>query len=326
MVVFGGQADFDIVTDQPDQARQALGRIGERLGQYGREWHAWEPGPLVEINRALARGERVEAPASIITLIKRSRPFQGMTDGLYDPAIGGLLRMWGFYTSEFPINTPAPSNEAIRRWRESLPTLDNVHVDDRWISSDNPSVQLDFGAIAEGIAAEEASRTFSDYGIHNALITLGGDVYALGRNGKRPWRVAIRDPFGDVLAGVELSGREALFSSGNYNKFRESPDGARWPHVLDPRTGMPATGVAAVAVLHPDPVLADIAATALMIGGPARFIELGQRMRLGCALLLTEQNELMITRAMLARVGMKRQPVMLGDAIDLGEGCAPGTP
>ena len=176
------------------------------------------------------------------------------------------------------------------------------------------------------MAAEEAARTFSDFGISNALITLGGDVYALGSNHGEAWRVGIRDPFGNVLAGVELKGREALFSSGNYNKFRESPDGARWPHVLDPRTGMPASGVAAVAVLHPDPVLADVAATALLIGGPARFIELSQRLRLGCVLLLTEQNELMVSRAMLARIELQREPVMLGEPIDLGDRCAPNAP
>jgi len=326
MVVFGSEADFDVVTDQPDQARQALGHIAERLAEYDHEWHPWIPGPLVDINRAIANGERAEAPASVIMLIDRSRPFQSMTDGLYDPAIGGLLEMWGFHTSEFPVTTPAPDDDQVRRWRESLPTLDSVHIEGRWISSDNPNVQLDFGAIAEGIAAEEAARTFSDYGINNALITLGGDVYALGKRGKRPWRVALRDPFGDVLGGVELSGREALFTSGNYNKFREAPDGTRWAHVLDPRTGMPSSGVAAVAVLHPDPVLADVAATALLIGGPARFIELSQRMKLGCTLLLTEQNELMITRAMQARVTLQRQPVMLGEPVDLGDSCAQKTP
>lgn len=323
MIVFGSEADFAVVTDQPEQARQALSRINERLNDFDHDWHPWHPGPLLDINRALASGERVEAPASVIALIRRSRPFQSMTDGLYNPAIGGLLEMWGFHTSEFPVTSPAPSREQVQRWREALPTLDSVHVDGHWISSDNPDVQLDFGAIAEGVAAEEAARTFSDYGINNALITLGGDVYALGRNGRRPWRVAMRDPFGDVLAEVELAGREALFTSGSYNKFRRSPDGTRWPHVLDPRTGMPATGVAAVAVLHPDPVLADVAATALMIGGAARFIELGQRLGLGCALLLTEQNELMITRAMQQRITPRRQPVMLGEPVDLGDDCAP---
>ncbi|MCB1561554.1 MAG: FAD:protein FMN transferase [Xanthomonadales bacterium] len=326
LVVFGGEADFQIITNQPDQARQALAGINQRLTRYDHEWHAWRPGPLVDINRALARGEAVEAPASVIMLIQRSRPFQTMTDGLFDPAIGGLLAMWGFHTSKFPVTSPAPDETEIKRWRDTLPTLDDVHINGHRVSSDDPAVQLDFGAIAEGIAAEEAARTFSEFGINNALITLGGDVYALGNRHGEPWRVAIRDPFSNVLAGVELEGREALFSSGNYNKFRESPSGARWPHILDPRTGMPATGVAAVSVLHPDPVLADVAATVLMIAGPARFVDLARRMQLGCALLLTEQNELMITRAMLSRIDLQREPVMLGEPIDLGDSCAPNAP
>ena len=131
---------------------------------------------------------------------------------------------------------------------------------------------------------------------------------------------------GGVLGGVELGGGEALFSTGNYSKFRDSPSGARWSHILDPRTGHPARGAAAVVVLHTDPLLADAGATALFVAGPAGFERLVRRMSLGCALMVTEENEMLVTTAMAARVELLRNPVSLGPPLDLGPACDAGPP
>ena len=133
--------------------------------------------------------------------------------------------------------------------------------------------------------------------------------------------MALRDPFGGVLGTVDLDDGESLFSSGNYNKFRESPTGARWGHVLDPRTGRPARGAASVVVLHRDPVLADAGATALFVAGPAGFERTTRRLGLGCVLMVTEENEMLVTVAMAARVELLRNPVSLGPPLDLGPDC-----
>ncbi len=133
--------------------------------------------------------------------------------------------------------------------------------------------------------------------------------------------MALRDPFGGILGGVALDGGEALFSTGNYSKFRDSPSGARWSHILDPRTGHPARGSAAVAVLHTDPLLADAGATALFVAGPAGFERLARRMGLACALMVTEENEMLVTVAMRARLELLRDPVPLGQPLDLGPAC-----
>jgi thiamine biosynthesis lipoprotein len=312
LLVFGSRTTIEIRAAAPERARAAVASLAQRFAEYDRDWHPWEPGALTEVNAALARGARTDAPASIRDLVRRSRALHARGDGLFDPAIGGLLALWGFHTSEFPVTSPLPDAAAIAAWRASRPSILDVEIEGERIWSRNPAVRLDFGAIAEGVAVEEAGRLLADHGIHHALITLGGDVYALGRAGERGWRVGISDPYGGVLAGAELEGPEALFASGNYNKFREAPSGARWPHILDPRTGEPVRGSATVAVIHRDPVLADVAATVLMIGGPARFAALSERLGVHCALLLTDENELMITAAMEARIELQRDPVRLG--------------
>jgi thiamine biosynthesis lipoprotein len=82
-------------------------------------------------------------------------------------------------------------------------------------------------------------------------------------------------------------------------------------------------GSATVAVLHRDPVLADIAATVNMIGGPARFAEFIERLQLRCVLLLTDENELLITAPMRQRVSMRREPVPLGPPLGEPGPCSP---
>lgn len=320
---FGGQATIDVRAVPPERGAAALADVVARFETLNREWHAWEPGPLTELNAALARGERHRPPASLRDLILRSQPLSIRSDGVFDPAIGGLMRLWGFHSGDRPITSPVPGLDAIDAWRAGRPSIADVAVDGEDVYSVNPAVQLDFGGIAEGVAAEEATRILARHGIANALISLGGDVYALGDAGGRPWQVAIDDPYGGVLADVALHDREALFSSGNYNKFRPTPSGGRWSHVLDPRTGQPVQGSAAVAVLHRDPVLADIAATTLMVAGPARFADLTMRLGIRCAVLVTEENEMLLTAAMQQRIVLHREPVRLGQPLGEAGPCSP---
>ncbi|WP_188310296.1 FAD:protein FMN transferase [Arenimonas fontis] len=320
--VFGTLADIEIRDADPAAAQAALAEASALLQQYEREWHAWEPSDVTRINEAFARGESARAPASVIALVERSRPLVEATGGLFDPGIGDLVEAWGFHTSTFPVHTPPPAEPVLEAWRRSPPSLRSVRVQADRLSSGDPRVRLDFDAIAEGAASEALLDILRRHDIRNALVNLGGDIVALGDGAGRPWKVNLRDPFGGVLGGLELGDGEALFSSGNYHKFRSSPAGSRWPHVLDPRTGYPARGAAAVAVLHPDPVLADAGATALFVAGPAGFADMVRSLGLGCALMVTEDNELLVTAAMSRRLRLFRQPVPLGEPLDLGPDCA----
>lgn len=319
---FGGEATIEVHGVPPAQADAAIAEVAARFAELHREWHAWEPGPLTELNAALARGERHRTGVSLRDLVQRSQPLSIRSDGAFDPAIGGLMALWGFHTSQYPITSPLPTRAAIDAWRAQRPSIADVVVDGEEVYSVNPAVQLDFGGISEGVAAEEAVAILDRHGVANALISLGGDVYALGDAGDGPWRVVIDDPYGGVLAEVALRDREALFSSGNYNKFRATPSGGRWSHVLDARTGQPVQGTAAVAVLHRDPVLADIAATSLMVGGPSRFADLLARLEVRCALLVTEENEMIVTAAMEQRIELRREPVRLGQALGPPGSCS----
>ncbi len=325
--VFGSASTIEIVGAEPAEARLALAEIAAELQQRHRDWHAWEPSEVTAANAAIAEGRPAVLSPTLRDLVARALRLAETTEGLLDPTVGGLMALWGFYTSEFPISSPEPTREQLDAWRARRPSYLDLRLEGDALVSSNPTARLDFGAIAEGVATETIRDRLHAHGVGNALITLGGDLFALGRNGDRPWRAALRDPFSvdRPLATVELADGEALYSSGNYYRYRESPGGTRWPHVIDTYSGLPVVGVAAVSVLHPDPVIADAASTALMVAGEAGFERLLQRLGVRCAMLITVHNEMMVTAAMAARLTLLREPLQLGPALGAPGGCADDT-
>jgi thiamine biosynthesis lipoprotein len=320
---FGSEVRIEIRGSNRVHADAALAAAAKLLDARDREWHAWRASDLTRINAALRSGSSAQAPPSLLRLVRLSQDYASRSGGLYDPSVGGLVELWGFHTSEYPVRTPAPSLTQVEQWRQRHARMADVRIEGDRIASRNPAVQLDFNAIVEGVAADEIAALFRRNGIRHALISMGGDIYALGDGDGHAWEVGMRDPYGGALGRVELGDGEAFYSSGSYNKFRESANGGRWGHILDPRTGMPARGAAAAAVLHRDPILADVASTSLMVGGPAGFQRLVQQLQLGCALMVTEENELLITAAMQQRMRFLRQPISLGAPLDMGPACSP---
>jgi len=118
-----------------------------------------------------------------------------------------------------------------------------------------------------------------------------------------------------------------LFSSGDYNKYRSDLEhGTRLAHIINPLTGRPTRGTASTAVLHHDPVVADVAATTLMVVGHQGFESTLRALGIRCAMLLSDDDTLYITRAMRARIELLRQPAQQAPALDLGGSCGEREP
>ncbi len=300
--VFGTLVDITIDGAERDKAEAAIAAIDADFQRMHREWHAWKPGPLADANRAIAEGKSAVIPDSLIPIIAGSRELERQSEGLFNPAIGGLLQLWGFQ-ADTPPNGPPPSPESIARWVDSAPSMAQVHLEGNTISSSNPAVQLDFGAFAKGYAVDLAIEKLRAAGMDNAIVNAGGDLHAIGKaEGERPWRVGVRHPQGKgVLAAIEVSGDEAVFTSGNYERYREH-EGVRYMHILDPRSGMPVQGVTTVTVLHANGALADAAATALVVAGVGEWARIASRLGIEVAMLVDEAGVVHLTPAMLERV------------------------
>lgn len=304
---FGTLVELTVAETDEATARKARELAVTRLERWHHDWHAWDAGPLKDLNRELAAGRASEIPAALSGLIPRAKELSAASGGLFDPAIGRLVGMWGFHSDQAPAGPP-PDGADIRALVERDPGMEDLVVEDGSVRSTNPAVQLDFGAFAKGVAVRRLGDAIRDMGIGNFLLNAGGDLVAGGQAADRPWRIGIREPRGTgVLAAVEPGDGEAVFTSGDYERYFNWR-GTRYHHILDPRSGRPARGARSVTVIHPDPALADAAATALFVAGPGEWPATARRMGVDLVMLVDDQGEIHLTPAMRERVRIQAEP------------------
>lgn len=203
---------------------------------------------------------------------KASKEIFLKSGGLFDPTCMGLVNYWGFGYQHKTAITAIDTVEiqAILKYTgfEKLneETLDDVY----YINKSNPSIQLDFSAIAKGYGVDKVLDYLRACGVENAMVEIGGETKTVGVNRQGvPWRIGINTPSSDARLSdyeelVSLSGL-ALASSGNYRNFYEI-DGKRYGHEINPKTGFPEqTAILSASIIAESCMYADGFATACML-------------------------------------------------------------
>jgi FAD:protein FMN transferase len=246
-------------------------------------WNPWGDGALGRVNQALAAGEPATLDEDLAALLAEAEALRRASDGLFDPAMGALVQLWGFASEELrPVAPPPP--EAIAAA----------------LATDVPL--FDLGGFVKGVAVDRGIELLRARGAEHAIVNAGGDLRAIGRRGARPWRIGIRAPReATVIAALEVEDDAAVFTSGDYERWFDYA-GRRYHHVLDPRTGYPAEGIASVTVLHDDAGRADAAATALMVAGPEAWPATAAALGVTAVLVIRADGGIELTEAMRPRV------------------------
>ncbi len=308
--VFGTIVEITIRDAGETTARKAIADIKAAFARMHRDWHAWKPGELSRLNAALAAGRTVTVSPFLLPLIKQGRHFERISDGLFNPAIGAIIAAWGFHADELPRGTRPPL-EKIRALAARHPSMMDLVIDGAQVSTRNTAVSLDFGGFAKGEAVDRAMAILKRHGIRNAIVNAGGDLDVIGDHGGRPWRAGIRDPKDwAILATIDLKDGEALYTSGNYERYREY-EGIRYAHIIDPRTGMPVDHIISATVVHTNGALADAAATALTVAGPKDWPAIARKMGVTQVMLVDKSGTVYMTKAMQRRIHFTRKPVKI---------------
>jgi thiamine biosynthesis lipoprotein len=299
--LFGSPIELLLPPGTPASARDDV-LVG--LATMNARWNAWKPGDLAELNAALRAGRTHRTTPALAAMMHEGARLEAASMGCFNPAIGALVGAWGFHDDVLRDGGAAPE---LTRWIEHPPSL-AAHVELRGLDarSTHPWLQLDFGAYAKGVAIDWAlDRLRRVHGLRDALLNLGGNLGAMGRVETRGWRVGIRDPHGPGLAAsLATRGREAVVTSGSYERWRRLADGERAMHILDPATGRSASGVVSVTVVHPSAPLADAAATALLVAGPVRWRAIARRMGVDQVLVIDRAGRVEATPALAPRLNV----------------------
>jgi thiamine biosynthesis lipoprotein len=300
-IAFDSAMDLSIVGKLKEDAESAAREAEDDLLFIDYATHGWEPGPMLRVNELLPTGEPFAAPPSLLPLLRQSQALAMQTGDLFNPAIGHMLRLWGFHADE-PECRPPPSDRAIERLVEARPSMADLYLDGIMLQSDNPAVRLDFSGIAVGYAMDLVMENLRSRDIRHAMINRGGDVRTMGDRAGRPWRIPVRRGSGaGVLGIINVVGDAAIFTSSQHDR-NFIYEGRVYHDVIDPRTGRPAAGLQAVTVMHEgSAAVADAAAAALMVAGTDGWQELAGRLGLRYVLLIDDAGTVHMTPAMAER-------------------------
>jgi len=301
-VAFLGPVDLTIVGVKRSEAENAAHILEQDFESMRRSWGAPSAAPLERVNNLLPGSKSFAAPPCILPLVRRSKELAAASGNLFNPTIGHLIDLWGFQAGESERRRVPPERAKIEALVKTRPSMDDIQIDGILLHGGNPDLKLDFGYIARGYAIDLAIDRLRDLGIHNALVNIGGDLRAIGTRGGPPWPVALRNPIGGgVLAILQVSGDESVFTSGDY-QLNFTYKGKTYHHVIDPRTGWPAEGTRLVTVIHQDATGAAAAANALMLAGPDLWQQTAQAMGVRSCLLIDALGRIHMDPSMAGRI------------------------
>jgi len=234
-----------------------------------------------QINLAAGTSQSFVLDAEFSALLEYANTAFTISEGLFDITSGVLGKVWDFKSGQSPKTEEITKTLALVGWDKVTVNADNFFLPTQGMA-------LDFGGIVKEYAADVIAALVRSHHIKYGLIDLGGDIAVVGPHlDNTPWQVAISDPQtpSKPIAMISLMSG-GLASSGDYQRFI-TLDGQRYSHILNPKTGWPVKGLAAVSVWAPQCVMAGTIATTAMLKGEPEG--LGWLDETGCQYLAVNQ-------------------------------------
>lgn len=245
-----------------DAALDEVHRLDRLLSNYkpDSEWS--------EVNRT-AGVRPVMVSEELFELLSACIAYSRASGGAFDITVGPLMMVWGFYRGEGVLPRPAEVTAALTRVGHRHVRLDAAA---RTVQFDRPGVELDPGGIGKGYAVDRMVEVLKRAGVRIALVSAAGSsIYGMGAPPGEPagWQITIRAPDDPQASVAEVRLKDmSLATSGGYEKFFWA-NGRTWAHIMDPRTGYPAKGIASVSVLAPRAIDSEAWAKPFFINGRA---------------------------------------------------------
>ena len=221
----------------------------------------------------LNRGEDVPLSEDFVNLLQLSAQISRATDGAFDVTVAPLVKLWGFGPDSLREVTPQMVDSVLENVGYKKIGVEYGHLIKR-----NTNIQLDFGAIAKGLAVDKAVELMQQRGYKDFLVDIGGEVRTCGTKHGKPWRIGVQVPTADSDGAIASNydfplSDKAIATSGNYRNYHEK-DGKRFSHIINPTTGYSErSDLLSVSVIADDCTTAEAYATALMVMGREKALQ-----------------------------------------------------
>ncbi|HOY24026.1 MAG TPA: FAD:protein FMN transferase [Cellvibrio sp.] len=283
-----------VLADQTQQAAiqqdvtTELQRIDASISNYRKD-------STIELFNAQLDTEVHEVNEEVVQLVEQARKISIASNGCYDLTVKPLFDLWGFKKDSFNL----PSDDALQQTLQVIGIDKVITADTNHLQKTLPNLRVDLSSIGQGHSVGRIADLLEKHGVTNYLVEIGGELKARGKkpDGK-PWRVALEKPLPNErklskIVAFNAGEPMSLMASGTYRHYFDS-NGKRYSHILDARTGKPVEhNTVSVAVLHPNPAIADAWSTALLCLGSEAGIKAANENNIA-ALYVDQQGEQLI--------------------------------
>ena len=232
----------------------------------------------------------VKVDTEVFDLIRRSIRISNITQGAFDITYGSVDRsLWNFDSTM----TELPNEEAAKSMVH-LVNYKNIVLNEKESSVmlKKKGMRIGFGGIGKGYAAEMAKNLLQQRGVQNGVVNASGDLTAWGlQANKKPWTIGIVDPNNkpNVFSYLNVTDM-AVATSGNYEKYILI-GGKKYSHTINPKTGLPVTGIKSVTVITPNAEIADAMATPISVMGIKAGLDLINQMKNIDCIIIDDNNK-----------------------------------
>jgi thiamine biosynthesis lipoprotein len=256
-----------------EQAESAMRSAFDEVHRVDRLMSKYKEDSDVSRLNGSGAGTWVEIDPATFQVIAESQRIAQLTRGAFDITALPLSTVWGFWPEREP---RVPPDDEIQ---EALSHIGfgklSLVPSSRRVTKTDAATQVDLGGIAKGYAVDKAMEVLRAKGVRDALVEIGGEARALGKNKEgKPWRIGVMHPLRQGFLTILPISDKSVATSGDYMKFFVVEDKA-YSHLIDPRTGRPIfNNLCSVTVLADNCTEADALATAVSILGSKEGLRL----------------------------------------------------
>jgi len=284
----GSRFEIIAVSDDEALAWRGIEAAIREIQRIEKMISSWDPNSETILINRNAGVRPLAVDEELFELIRRSKKVSQLTNGIFDVSYASMDKIWKFDGSM----TRLPTKEELATSVAKLNYKNVILVaKNHTVFLKEKGMKIGFGGIGKGYAANRAKAVMVAMGISSGVVNASGDLIAWGTQEKgQDWKIGITDPNDKdkTFCWLNMS-NQAVVTSGNYEKYVEF-DGKRYTHIINPKTGMPATGTKSVTIICPDAELADALATSVFILGEKDGIDLLNRLDRIEGLLINDRN------------------------------------
>lgn len=293
MKLMGNQFEITIGNKEESEAEDLIALAVEEIRSIEKRLTSFSDTSETHLINSHAGIKPVAVSSETIALIKRANRISEITQGAFDLSYGSIdKRLWNFDKTM----TSLPDEQTARQMVQLI-NYRNIVIDDQntTVFLKEKGMRIGFGGIGKGYAAEKAKTLLKKMGVDSGIVNASGDLSTWGTqpDGK-PWTVGIAHPDHRHYAFSHINISDmAIATSGNYEKY-VIIGGKKYSHTIDPRTGLPVSGIKSVSIICPNAELADAMATPVTIMGIEAGINMINQLK-GMACIIIDDNNNMYT-------------------------------